>query len=172
MTEKTTGKVQNIKHFDNLSNGGERFGLQIKDQEDNESKWFNGWGSPPDVEEGDMVTIPWTHKEYKGDLRREVEDPDSIQVKESGSSSSSSSTPRSPPSESEGNIARPTSVKAVANILEIEEMTAQDLQTLKFLTEEFTAYIEDGDWDSLEEAIIREKGGNGQKMKEEVSQDE
>lgn len=151
--KETVGRVTDTKEFE-LSNGGERFGLQIKSDKGNKT-WVNGWGSPPEhVDKGDKVKVPWEPEEYKGNLRKEVQDSDDIEVlekKDGGDSSSASAeisqgSPREAAAECASRVMQGTG-----------KPDATDLQALKVLTEEFTSYIETGEWDNLEDLIVAQK---------------
>jgi len=171
MANETIGTVQRVKHHDDLSNGGERFGLLVTGEDDDEDKWHNGWGSPPEVEQGDKVKVPWDMEEYKGDLRREVPDKDDVQVLESNNGSSSPSPGPSPSHPAESSNPRAEAVQAVGQAMDIEDPDGKQLQTVKLLVEEFTYFIENGEWDSLEDTIVRMLSDNDESGKKGVPDD-
>ena len=150
MTKKAVGRVK-ATNQDSTTNG-EKFGIKLST--DDGEAWYNGWGSLPEgVKKGAKIQLTYELNESGGNMYRNIEDKDAIDILEEGETSSDSSS-------NSKNFSRQNAIKAVSSIFQgIGTPNARQLQAMKILIEEFENYNETGEFDSMEDLILQSLQG-------------
>lgn len=61
---------------------GKRYGIKLKAKEDEEPAWYNGFGSLPDVTEGDIIIIKYTEKQGENEIFRNIKEIKKVEKQE------------------------------------------------------------------------------------------